>query len=404
MLKNYREILTIPGAWQFSAAGLIARFPMSVVGIAQILMITALYDSYTLAGQVSAASIISYAIFAPLLAKLVDRYGQAKIMGPTLGICVAALGLLIGAALFKADPLWLYLFTSIAGASSGSLGALVRSRWTLVVKTPSQMHTAYAMESTIDEFVYVVGPVLATLLTTGIHPVAGLVLAISCIVFGGTWLLSQKSTEPPAGATHVSGPQTQVILHPLIIALGLVYLCAGTVFGSIDVAVVAFTEELGNKTMAGVLLGIFAAGSMVAGLLYGSRTWRYPLWKLFVGGVLTLAIGSTLITFSNTNLTMAITMFITGFTISPTMINVNTMVQRTVSASQLTEGLTWMSTFMAIGVSLGAALTGRIVDHAGSSGGFNVAIIAAWAMVFITLAAIPVLRKASKATDVMGHH
>ncbi|MCS4485088.1 MFS transporter [Gleimia sp. 6138-11-ORH1] len=404
MLKNYREILSIPGAWQFSAAGLIARFPMSIVGIAQILMITALYDSYTLAGQVSAASIISYAIFAPLLAKLVDRYGQAKIMTPALIICVTALGLLISSAFLKAAPLYLYLFTSIAGASSGSLGALVRSRWTMVVKTPAQMHTAYAMESTIDEFVYVVGPVLATLLTTSIHPAAGLVLAITFTLTGGAWLLSQKATEPPANVKQISGPQTQIILHPLILSLGLVYLCAGTVFGSIDVAVVAFTDELGNKTMAGVLLGIFAAGSMVAGLLYGSRTWRFPLWKLFVLGVTALAIGTTLITFSNTNFSMALTMFITGFTISPTMINVNTMVQRTVSANQLTEGLTWMSTFMSIGISLGAALTGRIIDHTNSAGGFTVAIVAAWVMATITLAAIPILRKASQATDVMGTH
>ncbi|EEH64356.1 transporter, major facilitator family protein [Gleimia coleocanis DSM 15436] len=401
MLKNYSEILSIPGAWQFSVAGLIARFPMSIVGISQILMITALYDSYTLAGQVSASSIIAYAIFAPFLAKLVDRYGQAKVMGPALTICVSSLGALIFSALMHANPLWLYLFTSLAGASSGSLGALVRSRWTQVVQTPAQMHTAYAMESTIDEFVFVVGPVLATVLTTGVSPIAGLALAISFIVIGGSWFLSQKATEPPVSADHVEGPQPQVIMQPVIIALGAVYMCAGALFGSIDVSVVAFAEELGNVSTSGVLLGIFAGGSMVAGLLYGSRSWRFPLWKLFVGGVLALAVGATLITLATSNLTMGLIMFITGFSISPTMINVNTMVQRTVSERQLTEGLTWMSTFMNIGVSLGAALAGRFVDAVGATGGFNVTVVAAWTMVAITLLAIPVLRKASLATDVV---
>lgn len=403
MLKNYSEILAIPGAWQFSAAGLIARFPMSIVGISQVLMITALYGSYTLAGQVSAASIIAFAIFAPFLAKLVDKYGQAKVMGPALTICVTSLTLLIISAFLQLDPVFLYVFTSLAGASSGSLGALVRSRWTQVVETPAQMHTAYAMESTLDEFVYVVGPVLAAILTTSLNPVAGLILAIACIIVGGTWFLSQKSTEPPTTAGQLHGPQPKVILQPVILALGMVYLFAGAAFGSIDVAVIAFTEELGNKSMAGVLLGIFAAGSMVAGLLYGSRTWRFPLWKLFVAGVFALAVGSTFITLSTTMLTMGATMFVTGFTISPTMINVNTMVQRAVAENQLTEGLTWMSTFMNIGVSLGSALAGRLIDASNSAGGFSVAVIAAWLMVALTLVAIPVLRRASLASDVVGH-
>lgn len=366
---------------------------MSIVGISQILMITALYGSYTLAGQVSAASIIAYAVFAPLLAKLVDKYGQAKIMGPALTISVTALIALILSALYHAHPIWLYVFTIIAGASSGSLGALVRSRWTHAVKTPAQLHTAYAMESTIDEFVYVVGPVLATLLTTTLSPVAGLTTAIIFVTLGGTWFLSQKTTEPPTNNTHITGPQPQVIKQPIIIALGIIYMGAGTLFGSIDVAAVAFTEELGNITTSGILLGIFAAGSMVAGLLYGARTWRYPLWKLFTGGVIALAIGATLITLANSNLSMGIIMFITGFTISPTMINVNTMVQKTVAERQLTEGLTWMSTFMSIGVSLGAALAGRLIDSNGANGGFNLTIIAAWTMVAVTLLSIPILKK-----------
>ena len=80
---------------------------------------------------------------------------------------------------------------------------------------------------------------------------------------------------------------------------------------------------------------------------------------------------------------------------SPTMINVNSMVQKAMPARRLTEGLTWMSTAINVGSSAGAAVAGRLVDDFGYSGGFNTVITCAWSMVVITLVAIPVLRATS---------
>ncbi|MDO5720412.1 MAG: MFS transporter [Actinomycetaceae bacterium] len=397
MLKTYREILSLPGAFKFSTAGFLARFPMALMGIAQILMVSTLYGSYTLAGQVAAASVIAFAMGAPVLARLVDAFGQARVMIPSLVISGLALIGLIGAAMIHADPLWLYVFTMIGAATSGAMGSMVRSRWSGVVKSAAQLHTAFSMESTLDELVFMTGPVLATVLTTSVHPTAGLMLAVTLLVGGGLWFLSQRDTEPaPTRSTGTSSTSGSVMLQPVMIALALIYVGAGAMFGSIDVATVAFTDEFNQKSLSGVLLGIFAAGSMCAGLLYGARTWRFPLWKLFVAGVLALAVGATIIGFVSTIPLMGLVMFITGFSISPTMINVTSMVQRAVPSHRLTEGLTWMSTAMNIGVSLGAAVAGRTVDHSGSFGGFSVVIVSAWAMVVVTIVAVPVLRAASK--------
>lgn len=370
---------------------------MAIVGIAQILMISTLYGSYTLAGQVAAASVIAFAIGAPVLARLVDAFGQARVMMPSLAVSgLAMLGLIV-AALLHANPLWLYLLTMVGGATSGSLGSMVRSRWSGVVENPAQLHTAFSMESTLDELVFMTGPVLATVLTTGVHPTAGLMLALALLIGGGLWFLSQRDTEPaPSRLKDSPSTSGSVMMQPVMIALALIYVGAGAMFGSIDVATVAFTDEYNQKHLSGVLLGIFAAGSMCAGLLYGARTWRYPLWKLFVTGVFALAIGVTIIGFVETIPLMGLVMFITGFAISPTMINVTSMVQRAVPPHRLTEGLTWMSTAMNIGVSLGAAVAGRTVDHSGSIGGFSIVIASAWAMVIVTIVAIPVLRAASK--------
>lgn len=397
---------------------------MAIVGISQILMITTLYGSYQLAGQVAAVNVIAYAVCAPILAKLVDAYGQARVMLPAVVVSAGGLFGVMVTAWLQAAPLWLYVFTVIAGGAAGSLGSMVRSRWTGVVKSPAQLHTAFAMESTLDEVVYMSGPVIATLLTTSINPTAGLAVAVVLMLSGSAWLLSQRDTEPPAskrlrpndaksswmdagsyagkveGATSANGDfqpvKRAVILQPVMIALALVYVGAGAVFGAIDMSVVAFTESLGVKSLSGVLLAIFATGSMIAGLLYGARTWTFPLWKLFVGGVLLLAVGTTFIAFASTLGAMALMMLVTGFAVSPTMINVNAMVQRAVPVNRLTEGLTWMSTAMNVGVSLGSAAAGRGIEAGGYDGGFYLVIAFAWLMVVVTLVSIPALREVSR--------
>ena len=91
MATSYNTILTCPGARSFSTAGLIARFPMSMVGISTILAVEGLYGSYTAAGLVSAANFVALAIGAPILARCVDRYGQSRVMLPATIVSATSL-------------------------------------------------------------------------------------------------------------------------------------------------------------------------------------------------------------------------------------------------------------------------------------------------------------------------
>ena len=50
-LAPYAEIFAIPRAWRFSAAGIIARMPMSMYGLGTVLLISAVTGRYGLAGR-----------------------------------------------------------------------------------------------------------------------------------------------------------------------------------------------------------------------------------------------------------------------------------------------------------------------------------------------------------------
>ena len=72
---------------------------------------------------------------------------------------------------------------------------------------------------------------------------------------------------------------------------------------------------------------------------------------------------------------LAVVMFFAGLAISPTLIAGFSLVEAEVPASRLTEGLAWISTALNIGVSIGAAVAGPVIDGAGESPGFVVAEI-----------------------------
>ena len=382
MLGTYLDILRVRQSWKFSAAGLVLRMPMSMVGLSTILMVRAEYGNYTLAGAVSAVNIIVMALCAPILARRVDRHGQLRVMGPAWTISVLSMSALV-AAVFMHAPAWtLFIPAALAGATWGAPGALVRSRWSTILHKPGQLTTAYALESAVDEFVYIVGPVLSTVLGTAVHPATGLIISIASLAVGGILFLSRRDSEPAIIPHDPSAPRESVI--------GM-----GMTFGAMEVSMVSFTEELGTPALGGILLALSSIGSLTAALVYGARTWRRPTWQLFVIGVIAMAIGMSFFPVAFNIWTMTAVILITGLTCAPTMTNVNVIIQKSVSPAKLTEGLTWMSTSINLGTSLGTAVAGPAIDTIGARGGLFTMSGSGWAMVLLMLIGLPALRRST---------
>lgn len=422
--RPYSEILKTPGSLAFSATGVLARLPISMVGIGIVLMVSAIYDSYGLAGRISAVYVIANAVCGPQLARYVDRHGQARIMRPAIAVAVVGLAALVLVASVQAHPFWLYVTAIVAGVPAGSFGSLVRARWSYVLQDPRQLHTAYSLESALDEVVFVIGPVLATVLATSVAPAAGLIVPMVALIVGGYLFLSLHRTEPPAYRAVPEAPSTQatragaagpaappaprrtrarsVMRSPGMLVLAIVFVAMGGIFGATDVSTVAFAQEQGSKASAGFVLASFALGSMISGLGYGARHWLTPLWKRFAIGMVALAFGVSLFFLVSSIPMLALVMFVTGFAIAPTLINGNGLVQYFVPPERLTEGLTWVGTTLGIGVSFGSSIAGMLIDRQGSRGGFAVVAFCGGFAVLATLASLRALRAGNPAVVVVG--
>jgi MFS family permease len=362
-------------------AGLVARAGGAMMGIGLVLMVSAIYGSYGLAGALAAANAVCWAFGTAVLSNLVDRFGQRRVMYPAAILSAAALAVTVVLAVMQAPAWTLFAPVMLSGAVGGSPGALVRARWSYVTTEPGQLHTAYSLESTLDEVTYVIGPVLATALSTTVHPAAGLVAPIILGLVGAWWFYSQRVTEPPVqprpDTDGVPAWRRLILLVPGVGAVVAVNLLIGAVFGSIDISVVAAATDWGARVASGIVLAIFSVASALAGLYYGSRPWHSPLPNRFAIGVVAMFAATMALGGANSIVLLSAVGVLVGLTVAPTLINGNTLIEHLVHSSRLTEGLAWMGTGIGIGASIGSSVAGHLIDVGGhqlgllSVGGFG---------------------------------
>lgn len=407
-MRTYREILAIPGALRFSSAGLLARSGGAMMGLGIVLMVSALYGSYGLAGALVAANAAAWALGTAVLSNLVDRYGQRKVMYPATVASAATLAILVTFAVLQLPAWTLFAPAIISGVTGGSPGALVRARWSHVTSDARQLHAAFSLESTLDEVTFVVGPVLATALSTSVHPAAGLIAPIVLSLLGAQLFYSQRATEPPVAPPPEPGTERPaalrrfILLTPGVAAIVVVNLLIGCVFGGVDVSVVAATTDWGFRSASGIILAAFSGASGVAGLLYGARHWRSPLPGRFVTGVVALFVATLGLHLTSSVLVLTGIGVLIGLTVAPTFINGNTLIGRLVLRERLTEGLSWMGTGIGIGVAIGSSIAGGVIDTGGYPAGFAVVTGFAGLAALIAVASWTSVRRAERTASAAG--
>ncbi|MFF0225038.1 MFS transporter [Streptomyces sp. NPDC004629] len=370
MPSPYRALFAAPGTKAFSAAGLLGRMPLSMMGIGVVTMVSQLTGRYGLAGALSATIALSAAAIGPQISRLVDQYGQRRVLRPaTLVALVASAGLLCAA--YFSWPEWV-LFVCAAGIGSvPSLGAMIRARWAALYRGTPQLHTAYSFESVIDEVCFIFGPIISIGLSTAWFPEAGPLLAACFLAAGVFWLTAQRATEPePHPRGHHGGGSA--LRAPGLQVLVATFVATGAIFGAVDVVTVAFADERGHKGAASVVLAVYAAGSCVAGVVFGLLRFSGAAERRWLLGVCTMAVSMIPLLLVGNLPLLAVALFVAGLSIAPTMITTMSLIEEHVPRAKLTEGMTWVSTGLAVGVALGSSVAGWVIDTAGARAGYGV--------------------------------
>jgi MFS family permease len=379
-VKRYGDLLKTPGVARLIAAQLTARFPSGMIALAYLLHIEQIFNSYGAAGLVLAATSAGQAIGGPLTSRWMGRLGMRPVISATLLVSASSMA----AIAFLVLPLWGYIILGFfGGLLMPPIQPAVRTIYPKMV-TSRQLTPLFSVDASAQEIIWVAGPVVTTFLAIQVSPQAAIMTAGGFLIVGGTWFL----LSPEVGRVRIPPSRRSfgsVLKKPAVLLVTVVgFLLIGAA-AAVEVAVVAL---FGYETIdAGLVLSIWAFGSLVGGLMLGHL--QIGPWALAARMGLVL-IGLTLAALIADFWWLAITLLIAGAGIAPALAVMFAIVSSSVKFSDTAEAYGWLGSGQLIGAALGSAVAGFAIDSFGSTGGFVTAV--AFAVVGL---AVPIIFRSS---------
>jgi MFS family permease len=369
----YARLFSAPGTVTFEVAGFAARMGHLMTVLSVVFFVSAVTGSYGLAGVAGAAYALAYALASPLFSRLIDRHGQGRVLA-LLAMANAASRAGFLAVVWLAAPAWSFLAASaLSGATMPPAAALVRARWSRLLRGSALLDAALSLESVVDQSILITTPIAVSVLATYLNPAAGTICAMVLSVAGSASLAAQRRASPsPGHPGGTRGPRT-VLLLPGFLLLILMCTAIGAAQTIITIATVAFSEDHGAKVLSGPILAVVALCSAASGLWYGTRQWRATAERRLVTTLPLFAAGTLVFVAAWSIWILFLAAFLLGLAVAPTMIAAYSIVSRIVPEPQLTEGLTWVTSALGVGISAGSAVSGTVVDMWGTRAAYAAA-------------------------------
>lgn len=431
---RYVTVFRAPGVAWLLTTSLLARLPVAMANLAIILRIATATGSYARAGGVTAAYVVGTGLTGPVLGRLADRLGRRPVL--LVSAVVNAAGLISLAFIPVRETLVVLVVAAASGASLPPVAPAVRSLWPSLVSGELRS-SLYAFDATMQEATFMAGPSLVAVLSTLSGPPAALI-ACGAIGLGGTVALClhpaisspiRDDAPPPelagppetvadatkpalshsagAGSSGTAGAgaagtlagvgtparpgpaagkrrRRHVAGIPGLGTLVVIILLLLTAILVVEVTVVAFAGRAHESGQAGILLAVWATGSMVGGFAFGARTAHAgarvlaPLMAAAGVGFLCLAAAPGVSVLYGL-------LFLAGMSIAPGFSCIYGLVGTLAPSTGSVEAFSWVGSGIQLGAAAGAAIGGVLVDTVGTHWSFVFAGVGAMATAAIAV-------------------
>ncbi len=377
-MSAYSSLLKTSGVARIITAQLVARFPFGMLSLAFLLHVEQVTGSYGAAGLVLAAASVGQAAAGPLTSRWMGVWGMRPVLTLTLIVCAVTVATF--ALVEMTVPAYMAL-ALIAGLATPPVQPAVRTIYPKMVNS-KQLTPLFSLDASAQEIIWILGPVITTFISTQIGTEWGILVAVVIMVLGGGWFIS----SPEVGRVRIPRSRRklgQVLKRPPVLLATVVGFLLIGACAAVEAAVVATFGHDGLE--AGVVLGIFAVGSLTGGLTFG----HIPIgpWAL-ARRMFIVLVGMAASIFFSSAILLSITLFVAGIGIAPALTVLFAMVSASVKFSDTAEAYGWVGTGQLIGAALGSASAGLLIDQNGATGAF-------WAATAFALAGflVPVLGK-----------
>jgi len=372
-LRQYLGVWNLPGARVLLIVGVLARLGIGMTPLALLLLVQDATGRYAAAGVAGGIFALAGAALSPVAGRIADRVGPSPVLLITavlhpLGLAAV---LVAGAGGAAALP-WMFAASAFAGATYPPLTAAIRRAWTDMTEVGSGQHAlrqaAMAAETSLFELVFVLGPLLVAAFVVVTHDARAALIFAAAATLIGTAVIARlpvmrgRTRHPVESAAKGLGPLRVGGFPALLVCVAAL----GTAFGAAGVIVPAYAEQHGGgDSLGGVLLGVWAVGSAIGGIWFGTRRRGMALTRQFAWLLAAVGTSFLVLAFMPTPLHLGVALVVGGATIAPALTVENNLVGRIAPAAMLNEAYTWVVTVSVGGSAAGGAVAGAIVDRPG---------------------------------------
>ncbi|RRO12847.1 MFS transporter [Saccharopolyspora rhizosphaerae] len=390
MFRPYRLLAAVPHAPSLMASALLARLYIP----AQVMVLTFLVaewtGSYAAGGVICTAMTVGHAIAGPVRGRAADRSSVAKVLVVSGLVQSTGFAAMIGTAHWV-DPArwWVMLPVALAtGLAAPPLGQVARSMWPRLA-TGEAREAAYAVEATLQELLYVVAPMLATVAVAAWNPSLALAcVAVWAVVGPGLFAaslwragirggLGGGAQERSVGLLRARGFLSMMCFFTLLVG-GLV---------AVDLVLVGWARSRGQAELAGFMAAAWALGSLAGGLVMGGFP-RYRLWLrsgLAALGLCALAAVLPPVAEGSPWVVGGV-LAVGGAAIAPLLAASNGRLADLAPAGRRGEAFGWTTTASTLGIAIANPLAGSMMDLGGPAAAAATCaglVVAAFAVVLL---------------------
>ncbi|MFF8430986.1 MFS transporter [Streptomyces sp. NPDC016566] len=359
---SFRAVLRHRSCSRLLAASVAGRLPLGMVPVALLLAAQADGHSLATAGLLAALYGIAPAFGLPLLGRLADLRGLP--LPCHLGAGLVAVSLCVLAAAGTSHLAFAAVCVALAGAGCPPLEGGLRSLWPTVLPDAAHVRTAYALDSSTQEIVYVAGPALAIGLAGWLSPAAALALAAAAAVAGSLAFATAAPARAWRPIARPRGDRLGALRPPAVRTLLTALVLVGITVGALDVAGVAAAERHHTAWLAGGLPTVFSAAGLAGGALFARlqpATGPRPRHLLWLAGLFAAAWLPLLAPLPAPAICALAAL--PGALFVPLLTVASLALTALAPAGTSTEVVGWMSSAIRLGLAAGTALAGPLGGH-----------------------------------------
>lgn len=376
MFARYRVLVSVSGFSRLLITSVLARLPLGMFSLAILLFVRQQTGSFLVAGVTVGAFTLSGAIISPLHGARVDRIGQWRVLLPCAIVQGALLLALVLAVRAHLPAVSFIGVAALAGSALPPVSGCIRALWSEVARDAETLESAYALDAITQEVIYTAGPLLVGFVAVLISPTVSMIMCAAITVTGTGLFATSPLSRRWAGSSAGRAREHPLIGQGLRTLLGSAVL-GGVVIGALEVGLPATAVHLGSRASAGIFVALLSIGSMIGGIVYSARPWRWPVGQRYT--VILLGLATCVIPLAAVGSVAAGVLFslVSGLCVAPMLSSQFSLVGALAPAGAATEAFAWHLAATVGGIAAGTALGGVLIQATSAKGAFVLACAAA---------------------------